>query len=69
MKCGATASPRQVDDMMLVVSRYCRHAGIKAGSKEEKAIALQVVGLFEIGLRDPSKMLRALIAPPVHTRH
>ncbi len=63
VKFGTTANPQQVDAMGRVITAYCKHVGIDAGSLEEERVAEVVLELHQVGIRGEAALLDALIVP------
>lgn len=63
MKYGITANSRQVGAMAHAVDHYCKRLGIKRGSREAERVASIVLALHEVGVRDESELMKALIVP------
>lgn len=64
MQFGTIVNPQQLSTLKSVVTAYCRHTGIVAGTPEEEEVASKVVALHEIGVRGQNDLLAALILPP-----
>jgi hypothetical protein len=63
MRFCTMANPEQLKAMCNAVAAYCKHAGIKPGTREEEKVASLVLALHDVGVRGEDELLRALLPP------